>query len=103
MNIFKKLWTEITRQRSIQIEFVSYETEEEIIKRMTREFNLEVHRIREKNSQKLYKKMIPQMAEEFTKQYGYIPSEDRLDALWLQEICRQIDSGELDTLYNETG
>jgi len=103
INFIKKLWVEITRQRAIQIEFINYETEEEALKRITHEFYLKVIQIREKNSHNLYLKMIPQMAKEFTNQYGYIPSEDRLTAMWLQEICRRIDNGELDTLYNEIG
>lgn len=101
INFLKKIWTEITRQRAIQIEFINYETEEETIKRITREFTLEVIKIRERNSQKLYEKMIPQIAQDFTHKNGYIPSEDRLTAIWLQEICRRIDNGELDSLYNE--
>lgn len=101
INFLKKIWTEITRQRAIQIEFINYETEEETIKRITREFTLEVIKIRERNSQKLYEKMIPKIAQDFTHKNGYIPSEDRLTAIWLQEICRRIDNGELDSLYNE--
>lgn len=101
INFFKKIWIEINRPRAIQIEFISYETEEETIKRIIREFTLEVIKIRERNSKNLYNKMIPKIAQDFTHKNGYIPSEDRLTALWLQEICRKIDKGELDSLYNE--
>ena len=53
INFFKKIWIEINRPRAIQIEFISYETEEETIKRITREFTLEVIKIRERNSKNL--------------------------------------------------
>ena len=100
-NLFKKIWIELTRQRAIQIAFISYETEEETLKRFTREFTLQVIKIREKNSQKLYEKMIPDISKNFIREHGYIPSEDRLTAIWLKEVCRRIDDGELDSLYNE--
>lgn len=100
-NILKKIWVELTRTRAISIELINYETEEEMLQRISREFKLRVHEIRERNSKKLYEKMLPKMADDFVKENGYIPSEDRLCALWLKEICRRISNGELDSLYNE--
>ena len=56
--ILKRLWTELTRVRAIQ--FISYETEEEINKRIAKEFADKKLAIMTANYQKLMKeKLIP--------------------------------------------
>ena len=51
MKIFKKIWTELTRVRSI--EFHSYETEEETNARLRKEFSNRTLQIKTNNYKKI--------------------------------------------------
>ena len=95
----KKLFTELTRPRAIQIEFISYETDEETSERYQNELNKRIQKIREENSQKYFCKHIPQIVNNFVKKNGYIPSYELIMTLCLKQFTKDLIDKKIDTLY----
>lgn len=102
MKLFKKFWEELTRLRSINIEFVSYETEEETNQRYKRELNEQIRQIRERNSKQLYLKLEPEIINKFIKKEGYFPSSNTIVNEFIKELEERLRTGKVDKLFKET-
>lgn len=99
MKIFKKIWTELTRVRSI--EFHSYETEEETDARLRKEFSNRTLQIKTNNYKKIMnERLIPFCRDLELSTSGLLLSDKQLFEKAHSIFVQARKDGRLDELNN---
>lgn len=81
--------------------YVQSETESEKSERYQREFQLRIMHIREQNSKKYFRKVVPKITKDFTDKYGMYPTTEYVNTKALMMFTKDLCEGRLDTLYQE--